>query len=336
MSFKEYLKYNIANILLNIISLIFLEVFLLSIGNELKPLVIIAIIWICVLFSYLIMAYIKRKNHFKFVEKCICNIDKKYLISEVLDVPPFIEAKPYYFLLKKSSKAMREEINKEKLRLQDYKEYIEQWIHEVKTPISLIKLIEENNRTAKSSEILIQLEEIDRYVEQSLFYARSEDVDKEYLIKEISLQSCVNSVITRNKQGFILNNIYLEINDIDKLVFSDSKWLEFILNQIIVNAIKYRQNECPKVKIYAIDIKNGTRLIIEDNGIGIPSNEIDRVFEKGFTGNIGRINSRSTGIGLYLCKKLCDKLGLLIDIESKINSYTKVIITFPIGSFCKF
>ena len=83
-------------------------------------------------------------------------------------------------------------------------------------------------------------------------------------------------------------------------------------------------------------IKNGTRLIIEDNGIGIPSNEIDRVFEKGFTGNIGRINSRSTGIGLYLCKKLCDKLGLLIDIESKINSYTKVIITFPIGSFCKF
>ena len=336
MIFKEYLKYNIANILLNIISLIFLEVFLLSIGNELKPLVIIAIIWICVLFSYLIMAYIKRKNHFKFVEKCICNIDKKYLISEVLDVPPFIEAKPYYFLLKKSSKAMREEINKEKLRLQDYKEYIEQWIHEVKTPISLIKLIEENNRTAKSSEILIQLVEIDRYVEQSLFYARSEDVDKDYLIKEISLQSCVNSVITRNKQGFILNNIYLEINDIDKLVFSDSKWLEFILNQIIVNAIKYRQNECPKVKIYAIDIKNGTRLIIEDNGIGIPSNEIDRVFEKGFTGNIGRINSRSTGIGLYLCKKLCDKLGLLIDIESKINSYTKVIITFPIGSFCKF
>ena len=169
-----------------------------------------------------------------------------------------------------------------------------------------------------------------------MFYARSEDVDKDYLIKEISLQSCVNSVITRNKQGFILNNIYLEINDIDKLVFSDSKWLEFILNQIIVNAIKYRQNECPKIKIDAIDIKNGTRLIIEDNGIGIPSNEIDRVFEKGFTGNIGRINSRSTGMGLYLCNKLCDKLGLLIDIESKINNYTKVIITFPMGSFCKF
>lgn len=150
MNFKEYLKYNIGNILLNIMSLIFLEVFLLSIDNELKPLIIIAVIWGCVLFGYLIIAYIKRKDYFIFVEKCICNIDKKYLISEVLEVPPFIEAKPYYFLLKKSSKAMREEINKEKLRLKDYKEYIEQWIHEVKTPISLIKLIEENNRNANS------------------------------------------------------------------------------------------------------------------------------------------------------------------------------------------
>ena len=321
MSLKDYLKSRVAIIFLNIIALITLSVFLLSVGNKFKVIITIAITWIIFLFVYFMFAYRKRRNYFEIIEKSVASIDKKFLISEVLKEPPFVEAKPYYYLLKKSSKSMREEINKEKSRLKDYKEYIEQWIHEVKTPISLIKLIEENNRTAKSSEVLIQLEEIDRYVEQSLFYARSEDVDKDYLIKEISLQSCVHSVITRNKQGFILNNIYLEINDIDKQVFSDSKWLEFILNQIIVNAIKYRQNECPKIKIDAIDIKNGTRLIIEDNGICIPSNEIDRVFEKGFTGNIGRINSRSTGIGLYLCKKLCDKLGLLIDIESKINNY---------------
>lgn len=231
---------------------------------------------------------------------------------------------------------MREEINKEKSRLKAYKEYIEQWIHEVKTPISLIKLIEENNRTTKSSSVLMQLEEIDRYVEQALFYARSEDVDKDYFIKEISLQSCVNSVVIRNKQGFILNNIDIETDNIDKIVYCDSKWLEFILNQIIVNAIKYRNNENPKVKVYVIDIKSGIKLIIEDNGLGIPSDEIDRVFEKGFTGNTGRLNSKSTGMGLYLCKKLCDKLGLLIDIESEINTYTKVMITFPKGSFCKF
>ncbi|MDR7855547.1 sensor histidine kinase [Tissierella sp.] len=336
MSLKNYLKSIMGLISLNIIALIFLSVFLLSIGNELEAIMIIVLSWIVVLFIYFVIAYRKRKDYFELIEKCVSKIDKKYLISEVLEIPPFIEAEPYYYLLKKSSKSMREEINKERLTLKDYKEYIEQWIHEVKTPISLIKLTEENNRTIKSAAILMQLEEIDRYVEQALFYARSEEVDKDYLVKEVNLQSCVNSVITRNKQGFILNNIDIDIDNIEKTVYCDSKWLEFILNQIIVNAIKYRNNKNPKVKIYVRGIKNGIRLIVEDNGIGIPSDELDRVFEKGFTGNIGRLNTKSTGIGLYLCKKLCDKLGLLIDIESEINSYTKVVITFPIGSFCKF
>jgi signal transduction histidine kinase len=161
-------------------------------------------------------------------------------------------------------------------------------------------------------------------------------VNKDYLVKELSLLDCVNNIITRNKQGFILNGIDLDIQDIEGSVYCDSKWLEFILNQIIVNAIKYRNNINPRVKIYLNNVKNGIRLIVEDNGIGIPSDELERVFEKGFTGNVGRLNSKSTGIGLYLCKKLCDKLGLLIDIESETNNYTRVIITFPMGSFCKF
>ena len=335
MSFKDYLKSKVGTISLNIIALIVLTIFLLSIGNEVQPIMLIVFLWIVILFIYIFISYRKRKGYFKLIERSVSNIDKRYLISEVLEVPPFIEAEPYYYLLKKSSKSMREEINKERLRLKEYKEYIEQWIHEVKTPISLIKLIEENNRTTTSSAILMQLEEIDRYVDQALFYARSEEVDKDYLVKEISLDHCINNVITRNKQGFILNNIDIDIYNIDKTVYCDSKWLEFILNQIIVNAIKYRNNKNPKVKVYVIDIKNGIKLVVEDNGIGIPGDEIERVFQKGFTGNIGRLNSKSTGIGLYLCKKLCDKLALLIDIESEINNYTKVIITFPIGSFCK-
>lgn len=336
MRLKDYLKSRLAVILLNLISLIILITFLLSVGNEFKVVVIISLVWLTVLFTYMLIVYKKRKAYFEFIEKSVSGIDKKYLISEVLEVPPFMDAIPYYYLLKKSSKSMREEINKEKGRLRSYREYIEQWVHEVKTPISLIKLIEENNKTHKSSEILMELEEIDRYVEQALFYARSEEVDKDYLIKEISLQSCINNVITKNKQSFILNNININIDNVDKTVFCDSKWLEFILNQIIVNSIKYRSNVEPEVKIYTVDIKNGLQLIIEDNGMGIPSDEIDRVFEKGFTGNKGRLNYKSTGIGLYLCKKLCDKLGLFIKIESKVNKYTKVIITFPKGSFCKF
>lgn len=336
MSLKNYIKSRAGVILLNFLSLIALLIFLFGVGNKVNTMFTIAVVWIGVLLVFTIQQYKKRKVYFEMIDKSMYNLDKKYLISEVLKEPPFIESVPYYYLLKKASKSMREEINEERTKLKNYKEYIEQWIHEVKTPISLIKLIEENNRTTKSSAVLMQLEEIDRYVEQALFYARSEDVEKDYLIKEISLQSCINSVITKNKQGFILNNIDIEIENVDKNIYCDSKWLEFVLNQIIINAIKYRNNKNPRVKITSINIKNGTSLIIEDNGIGIPENEVSRVFDKGFTGNKGRINSKSTGIGLYLCKKLCDKLGLLINIESEINKYTKIIITFPRGSFCKF
>ncbi|CEN25246.1 sensor histidine kinase [Paraclostridium sordellii] len=336
MSLNDYLKDRIGVVFLNIIALITLIIFLFSVGNNFEVIKTVVIVWILVLIIFITYEYKKRKVYFETLLKYIDNLDRKYLISEIIDIPPYIDAIPYYYLLKKASKSMRDEINSEKTKRIKYKEYIEQWVHEVKTPISLIKLIEENNRTNKTSEVLMQLEDIDRYVEQALFYARSEDVEKDYFIKEISLEKCVNSVITKNKQGFILNGIDIEISDIDKNIYCDIKWLEFILNQIIINSIKYKNNENPMVKINSIDIKNGIQLIIEDNGIGIPQNEISRVFEKGFTGNKGRINSKSTGIGLYLCKKLCDKLGLLISIESKEKLYTKVIITFSKGSLCKF
>lgn len=336
MSLKDYLKSRISVILLNIISLITLIIFLFSVGNTFDTINIIASVWMSILIIHLLWEYKKRQVYFDEVLRCTENLDKKYLVSELLDIPPYIEAVPYYYLLKKSSKSMREEINNVKNQRKEYKEYIEQWIHEVKTPISSIKLIEENNKTSTSSLVLQQLQDVDRYVEQALFYARSEDVEKDYLIKEIDLEECVNRVITKNKQVFILNNIDIEIKNVDKNIYCDSKWLEFIVNQILVNSVKYRKYDSPIIKIYTEDIKNGVQLIIEDNGVGISKNEIDRVFEKGFTGNKGRISNKSTGIGLYLCNKLCDKLGLLINIESEENLYTKVRLIFPKGNFCKF
>lgn len=333
MSLGDFLKSRFTVIFLNFISLITLLIFLFSVGNTLDTLKIISVTWIIVLGVYLLFQYKNRKVFFSELSKSIDNLDKKYLISEVIDKPIYLEAEPYYNLLKKSGKSMREEINSIKNERKEYKEYIEQWVHEVKTPIASIKLIEENNKTSISRLVLHELENLDRYVEQALFYARSEEVEKDYLIKEMSLESCINKVIIKNKQIFILNSIDVEIDNVDKNVYSDSKWLEFILNQIVVNAIKYRNSEKPKVKIYTEEINNGIKLIIEDNGLGVPESELNRVFEKGFTGNKGRLNNKSTGIGLYLCKKLCKKLGLAINIESKENLYTKVIIVFPKGSF---
>lgn len=333
MSLGDFLKSRFSVISLNFLGLITLLIFLFSVGNTADTLKLVSITWILVVGVYLFFQYKNRKELFEKILKSVENLDKKYLISEVIEKPIYLEGEPYYNLLKQASKSMREEINSIKNGRKEYKEYIEQWIHEVKTPIASIKLIEENNKTMTARSVLQELENLDRYVEQALFYARSEEVEKDYLIKEMALEPCINKVLIKNKQIFILNSIDVEIDNVDKNIYCDSKWLEFIVNQIIVNAVKYRKLEAPRVKIYTNNIKNGIQLIIEDNGLGIPENEINRVFDKGFTGSKGRLNNKSTGIGLYLCKKLCNKLGLIIHIESQENLYTKVIITFPKGTF---
>lgn len=335
MSLRDFFKDRLGAVTLNIMGLITLMIFLFSVGNSLQTLKTIFLTWIMVSFTFYGGEYYKRKKYFQYIFKAVDNLDKKYLICEVIEEPPYKDAVPYFELMKKARKSMLEEISLIRNQRKEYKEYIEQWIHEVKTPIASIKLLEENNKSSVSRRVLLELQNIDRYVEQALFYARSKEVEKDYLIKEITLEGCVNEVIIRNKHMLISNEIDILLDNLDKNVYSDSKWLEFIINQIVVNAIKYRREINPRIRIYGQDIKNGVQLILEDNGIGIKPEEISRVFEKGFTGTVGRSNNKSTGIGLYLCKKLCDKLGLLIDMESEEGKYTRVIITFPKGTFSK-
>lgn len=333
MNVGEFLKSRAPVLFLNLMGVAVLLVFLFSVGNEGEVLVQIAAVWFLVMAVYLMLQYKSRKTMFRKLEKSVENLDKKYVISEVIEPPILLEAKPYYNLLKIASKSMREEINIIRDERKEYKEYVEQWIHEVKTPIASIRLIEENNKTSTSRIVLNEVENIDRYVEQALFYARSEEAQKDYLIKEISLEESINKVIIKNKQMFILNQIDLDIEHADINVFCDSKWLEFILDQIVVNAIKYRTDENPKVKISCEEVKNAVLLSIEDNGMGVPKEDLSRVFEKGFTGKLGRVKTKSTGIGLYLCKRLCEKLGLLIAMESEPGEFTKVVLTFPKGSY---
>ena len=335
MRFKNYFKDNIITLLLIVFVVATIEVFLMIYDVSMWIRIYIPI---SILVAYMIgitISYCKRKNFYKKIFDTLDELDKKYLISEMIGNSEFSDGKILKEILEEASKSMTEHVNEFKFLMEDYKEYIELWIHEIKIPIATSKMIIENNKNDVTKSIDEELDKIDDYTEQALFYARSNAVEKDYIIKKTNLEKIVNTVIMKNKNEFIQEKIQLNIHDVDVEVGTDSKWVIFILNQIIHNSIKYKkQDENLQIEILAKKNKENTILYVKDNGIGIKKGEITRVFEKGFTGSNGRIlNKKSTGIGLYLCKKLCDKLGMAIELNSEENIGTEIKLVFPQNSF---
>lgn len=330
MDFKLFLREKASTILLLLFGLITIEIFLMAynVGMFIKiyiPLIIIGLYMISI-----IIEYFKRKKFYDNLLKILEELDEKYLITEIIKTPNFLEGQIFKNSLEQIDKSMLENVNKYKYMTEDYKEYIELWIHEIKIPIATSKMVIENNKNAITKSIDEELDKVENYIEQALFYARSNTVEKDYYIRKVVLKEIVNESIKKNKSSLIQEKISIDIHDLEIEVNTDNKWIVFILNQIIQNSIKYRKKENSVIEIYANQGKENVILYIKDNGIGIKQGEITRVFEKGFTGTNGRLsNKKSTGIGLYLCKKLCNKLGIGIELNSVQNEGTEVKLVFP-------
>lgn len=334
MDFKLFLREKASTILLLLFGLITIEIFLMAynVGMFIKiyiPLIIIGLYMISI-----IIEYFKRKKFYDNLLKILEELDEKYLITEIIKTPNFLEGQIFKNSLEQIDKSMLENVNKYKYMTEDYKEYIKLWIHEIKIPIATSKMVIENNKNAITKSIDEELDKVENYIEQALFYARSNTVEKDYYIRKVVLKEIVNESIKKNKSSLIQEKISIDIHDLEIEVNTDNKWIVFILNQIIQNSIKYRKKENSVMEIYANQGKENVILYIKDNGIGIKQGEITRVFEKGFTGTNGRLsNKKSTGIGLYLCKKLCNKLGIGIELNSVQNEGTEVKLVFPKDSY---
>ena len=334
MDFKLFFKDKAITILLLLFGIITIEIFLMAynVGMFIKiyiPLIIMGLYMISI-----IIEYFKRKKFYDNLLKMLEELDEKYLITEIINTPNFLEGKILKNTLETIDKSMLENVNQYKYMTEDYKEYIELWIHEIKIPIAASKMVIENNKNEVTKSIDEELDKVENYIEQTLFYARSNTVEKDYYIRKVFLKEIVNESIKKNKSSLIQEKISIDIHDLDIEVNTDNKWIVFILNQIIQNSIKYRRKENSAIEIYANRGKENVILYIKDNGIGIKQGEITRVFEKGFTGTNGRLsNKKSTGIGLYLCKKLCNKLGIGIELNSVQNEGTEVKLVFPQNSY---
>ena len=331
MNRRQYWKNRIPFLLTNLICMVALTVFLLVCGNSISAVLLILAVWALILLAGLFLTYWKRSRQMRQLLDMAGQLSERYLISEVMELPEQAEDQVYYRLLKMAGKSMLEQIGEVQRERQEYKEYIEQWIHEVKTPITAIKLICENNRCSFTRELLAELENINRFTEQALYYARSEHTEKDYSVREINLSDVVHGAIADNKYLLRQNNVAVTVEDVEYSIYSDDKWLRFILDQLISNAVKYRADQ-PVLHFFADKKTDSIILSVSDNGIGIPQGDLPRIFEKEFTGQNGRTIHSSTGIGLYLCGRLCDKLGIGISASSE-GKGTTISLSFHINDF---
>ena len=309
------------------------EIFLLTVRGSLWMGIYTALCFYGTYFLISWQEFRKEEIYFRNIRESLSSLDKKYLLPEMLGRPENQEERMLKEVLEDLGKSMTDHVNYYKNAEREYKEYIELWIHEVKTPIAAGKLMGENHRTENGRELEEELERIESYTEQALFYARSAHVEKDYLIRGVRLKELVTQAVKRNKRALIAKRASIEMEGLEVVVYSDEKWLAFILNQILSNSVKYADKESLKLSFTGNAGQEQITLSIRDNGRGIKSGDLDRVFEKGFTGSRGRQSGQATGLGLYLWKKLCGRLGHGIEIASTEGEGCEVRLIFPRGSY---
>lgn len=334
MKFTTYLRNKLYEIIISFIT--FILIFLLLTAFKIDTSLIIAISVILIAY-YIVTLLIDFTRKRKFYNTLLANIealDQAYLVLETLEKPTFYEGELLENALYKINKSMCENVKDLRDQVESFKDYIEMWIHEVKIPISALILMSHNDKNISNRKVLDQVAKIEHFTEQVLYYARCENAEKDYIISKIPLSKVINSVALKNKDIFLNSKINFKVENVNVKVLTDAKWLEFIVNQIVNNSVKYRDDKKEsEISIYAEEREEKVILYIRDNGIGIPSKDLKNVFAKSFTGSNGRARDNSTGMGLFISNSLAEKLGHRIDITSEEGSYTEVTITFSKSTF---
>lgn len=328
MTLSEFLKDKLFSILIVVLAAAFSAILLNVLGVGGYAAGFVAGMFLLGEAAALLTEFFRKRAFYNDLLKNAEQLEKKYLLAEMVERPSFSEGRILCDVLREADKSMNDEIARYRRASQEYREYIETWVHEVKTPISSSGLIIENNPNEVTRNLNSELVKIENYVDQALFYSRSSNVEKDYIIRQTTLKELVSSALRKHSALLIEGKVRVQTSALEKTVFTDAKWTDFMIGQILMNSVKYR-SDAPEIQISGLQNENSVTLVISDNGIGIPKKDLERVFEKGFTGTNGRTTAKSTGIGLYLCKRLCTKMNLGISLASTVGSGTMVSIVFP-------
>lgn len=328
--FFTYIKSQMKYVLYQTLFIIVIVAFFILFQLEYRVLVLFLTFCVAGNILYLLSEYIPRRRYYRELFSILDTMKQKEFIFDIVTKPTFWEGRFTTEALEAMSdyiKAQMHTFNHQTLLQQDY---IDAWLHEIKTPLACLKLIAANTDSETSRKINIELERIHRYLEQVLYVSKVTTATDDYLIKKVSLAKVIQESLKMNSYYLIENYASIEQTGVDINVYTDEKWLQFIISQIIVNAIKYKKDT---VKLHFEAKQNAESVIlsITDFGQGIPKTDIKKVFQKGYTGENGHATNNATGMGLYLCRMLAEKLYLGITIESSVNEYTTVTLTIPLN-----
>lgn len=314
--------------------------FLWLIGTRKIFIVFLTVLFFFPLLSVFIWDFFHRWHYYHTLTDRMNVLNEKTLLHDVMNEADFAEGRFLQRLLQETDLYMNNQIADTQHRMDEYRDYVEVWVHEIKMPIAVLTLLmdkfdERQEETIQvKQQIQYEIKRIDMLAEQALYYARSTFVAKDLMAESICLKDIVSDALKENSMILIRARAAISMNHLEYQVFADRKWLIFILGQIITNAVKYKK-DIFSLSFSGMSEKENVRLEIKDNGIGISESDIGRIFDKGFTGENGRNGAKSTGIGLYLCRKLCGKMNLKIEAGSKKDEGTVITIIFPAESMVR-
>jgi signal transduction histidine kinase len=334
MNLKRYLKDSIRIIVCFVIIVSTVDLVLISstpINKSIWDIVYMNILILAVSLVFLFLDYAKWKASYKEFKEAI---DNNKEIDAAAPTTDTFEAELIRNVLELKNNKMYNKTKELENLLDEINDYITKWVHEIKIPISVCELIVDRIAEEDSIEnynisedIRKELERIKFLVDQVLYIGRASSYSEDFLVNEVNLEGLVKGVVRKNAYSFISQKIDLKLGNLDFNVMTDKKWTIYILDQIINNACKYIGDK-GKIEVSAYEDEKAVRLSIKDNGTGILPKDINRIFDKGFTGDNGRKTAKSTGMGLYLCRKMTDRLNHDIEAESQVGQYTEFTIIF--------
>ena len=328
MTLREFLSDRLGRIALQAICAGLAAAFLCITGTQPGILVILLIVFLLVFLTVNMSDFFQQRARLLEWKSILDGLDRKYLFTECVPQPKRLYERRLLDLVRLAGRDMTGAVSDAQASQREYREYVERWVHEIKAPLTAARLICRELDGDTRRKLTAELSQIEAHVERALFYARAENPEQDCLFRQIELEKIAAQAIENHRSLLIQNGIRVEMENMNCAVYTDEKWAVFILGQLLQNAARYRGPE-PVITLSARPLGRQTQLIVHDNGIGIPAHELPRVFERGFTGSNGRIRGGSTGIGLYLCRKLAVFLELELRMDSQEGAGTTVTLTFP-------